>query len=449
MDSRHYVIIGNGVSGITFARHLRKGNSQARITVISGESPFFFSRTALMYVYMGQMKWEHTHPYEPHFWKKNRIELLHAWVRTLDFDTKTLGLESGETLNYDILVLATGSKPAFFGWPGQDLKGVQGLYTKQDLDSMEATTSKPIQRAVIVGGGLIGIEMAEMLTYKKIPVTFLVREGRFWEQVLPEQEASLIQKHILAHSIDLRLKTELKEILADEQGNVRAVVTSKGEEIACSFVGIATGVTPNVEFLKNTGLSIGKGVQVNSYFESSVPDVYAIGDCAEFAQSPGPGRRTLEQVWYTGRMHGETLAHNFCQKPVPYQPGVWFNSAKFFAIEFQTYGVVSTEPSEKPPFFYWEHRLGKVSFRMELDGEGKIVGVINLGFRLRHAFFDRAIREKWAGQQVIQRLEEGVFDPEFYAPYHLEIQKAFQDQFGLAISTSKRSFLQKIFGARL
>jgi NADPH-dependent 2,4-dienoyl-CoA reductase/sulfur reductase-like enzyme len=227
------------------------------------------------------------------------------------------------------------------------------------------------------------------------------------------------------------------------------VVTSKGEEIACSFVGIATGVTPNVEFLKNTGLSIGKGVQVNSYFESSVPDVYAIGDCAEFAQSPGPGRRTLEQVWYTGRMHGETLAHNFCQKPVPYQPGVWFNSAKFFAIEFQTYGVVSTDPSEKPPFFYWEHRLGKVSFRMELDGEGKIVGVINLGFRLRHEFFDRAIREKWSGQLVIQRLEEGVFDPEFYTPYHLEIQQAFQDQFGLEISTKKRSFLQKIFGARL
>ena len=449
MDSRHYVIIGNGVSGITFARHLRKGDSQARITVISGESPYFFSRTALMYVYMGQMKWEHTHPYEPHFWKKNRIELLQAWVRTLDFDTKTLGLESGETLNYDILVLATGSKPAFFGWPGQDLKGVQGLYTKQDLELMETTTSNGIQRAVIVGGGLIGIEMAEMLTYKKIPVTFLVREGRFWEQVLPEQETSLVQKHILEHSIDLRLKTELKEILADEQGIVRAVVTTEGEEIACSFVGIATGVTPNVEFLKNTGLSIGKGVQVNSYFESSVPGVYAIGDCAEFAQSPGPGRRTLEQVWYTGRMHGETLAHNFCHKPVSYQPGVWFNSAKFFAIEFQTYGVVSTEPSERAPYFYWEHRLGKVSFRMELDGEGKIVGVINLGFRLRQAFFDRAIREKWAGQLVIQRLEEGIFDPEFYAPYHLEIQQAFQSQFGLEISTKKRSFLQKIFGARL
>ena len=447
MGSRHFVIIGNGISGITFARHLRKGDDQARITVISGESPYFFSRTALMYVYMGQMKWEHTQPYEPHFWKKNRIDLVQAWVKTLRYESKTLVFESGETLSYDILVLATGSKPAFFGWPGQQLKGVQGLYSKQDLEKMEAMTSQPMERAVIVGGGLIGIEMAEMLTYKKIPVTFLVRENRFWEQVLPEQEAILVQKHISDHAIDLRLTTELKEILADEQGNVRAVMTNTGEEIPCGFVGIATGVLPNVDFLKNTALAIGKGVKVNAYFETSVPDVYAIGDCAEFEQPPGLGRRTLEQVWYTGRMHGETLAYNFCNKPVTYQPGVWFNSAKFFAIEYQTYGWVEPEPIKESKEFYWEHRGGKVSFRMAMNPDGLILGVLNLGFRLRHEFFDRAIREKWTGEKVMRQLDKGVFDPEFYAPYHLEIQAAFQRQFGGTIITSKRSFFHKIFGA--
>lgn len=89
-----------------------------------------------------------------------------------------------------------------------------------------------------------------MLTYKKISVTFLVRESRFWEQVLPEAEADLVQNHIRENAIDLRLETELKEILSDSQGNVRAVVSKTGEEIPCSFVGIATGVTPNVDFLK-------------------------------------------------------------------------------------------------------------------------------------------------------------------------------------------------------
>ena len=446
MDSRHFVIIGNGISGITFARHLRKGNAKARITVISGESPYFFSRTALMYVYMGQMKWEHTQPYEPHFWKKNRIDLLQGWVKKISFDSKSLIFDSGETLNYDVLVVATGSKPAFFGWPGQDLKGVQGLYTKQDLETMEAITSSPMERAVIVGGGLIGIEMAEMLTYKKIPVTFLVRENRFWEQVLPEVEANMVQKHICEHAIDLRLGTELKEILSDAHGNARAVVTTAGEEISCSFVGIATGVTPNVDFLKSTALAIGKGVKVNSFFESSVPDVYAIGDCAEFDHPPGPGRRTIEQVWYTGRMHGETLAYNFCNKPVTYQPGVWFNSAKFFAIEYQTYGWVSPEPVNGVQDFYWEHREDKVSFRMSLDQEGKVLGVLNLGFRLRHEFFDRVIRDKWSGEKVMQELAKGVFDPEFYSPYHLEIQATYQQQIGGAIVPSKKSFFQKLFG---
>lgn len=447
MGSRHFVIIGNGISGITFARHLRKGDDQARITVISGESPYFFSRTALMYVYMGQMKWEHTQPYEPHFWKKNRIDLKQAWVKTITFESKTLIFESGETLNYDILVLATGSKSAFFGWPGQNLKGVQGLYTKQDLETMEVLTSQQMERAVIVGGGLIGIELAEMLTYKKISVTFLVRESRFWEQVLPEAEADLVQNHIRQHAIDLRLETELKEILSDSQGNVRAVVSKTGEEIPCSFVGIATGVTPNVDFLKNTSLAIGNGIKVNAYFESSLPDVYAIGDCAEFDQPPGPGRRTLEQVWYTGRMQGETLAYNFCNKPVPYQPGIWFNSAKFFAIEYQTYGWVSPEPMDGVQNFYWAHRDGMVSFRMTLDQEGKILGVLNLGFRLRHEFFDRAIHEKWSGEKVMKELEKGMFDPEFYAPHHLDIQAAYQRQFGGPISASKKSFFQKLFGA--
>lgn len=450
MGFRHYVIIGNGISGITFARHLRKGDEKARITVISGESPYFFSRTALMYVFMGQMKLEHTQPYEPFFWKKNRIDLMQAWVKTITFGSKTLIFESGETINYDILVLATGSKPALFGWPGQDLKGVQGLYTKQDLELMEASTSQPIQRAVIVGGGLIGIEMAEMLTYKKIPVTFLVRENRFWEQVLPEAEAELVGKHILEHQIDLRLSTELKEILSDDAGGVRGIITSNGEEITCEFVGLTTGVRPNVAFLSTTGLALGQGIQVNEYFETSEADVYAIGDCAEFAQAPAPDRRTIEQVWYTGRMHGETLAQHLCNGPVAYQPGVWFNSAKFFDIEYQTYGRLTSQwAADSLRSFYWAHANGRVAFRLQLDLEGKILGAHNFGFRLRHDYFDRAIRERWLGEQVIARLAEANFDPEFFAPYHLAIQQAYREEFGGDFLSPKRSFIQKLFGARV
>ena len=158
------VIIGNGISGVTAARHIRK-LSDKRITIISAESEYFFSRTALMYVYMGHMKFEHTQPYENWFWKKNRIDLIHDYVTKVDHKNKQLHLKDKGTIAYDKLIIATGSKPNRFGWPGQDLKGVQGLYSKQELEQLEvdAPNKETCHRAVIVGGGLIGIELAEML----------------------------------------------------------------------------------------------------------------------------------------------------------------------------------------------------------------------------------------------------------------------------------------------
>ena len=132
----HIVIIGNGISGITAARHIRK-NSDKKITVISGESDYFFSRTALMYVYMGHMKWNHLKPYEDWFWEKNRIELKKAWVEKIDFEQKTLHFSVGQEMKYDKLIIATGSLPNKFGWEGEELEGVQGIVTKQDLELLE------------------------------------------------------------------------------------------------------------------------------------------------------------------------------------------------------------------------------------------------------------------------------------------------------------------------
>ena len=132
----HIVIIGNGISGVTTARHIRK-LSDKKITIVSAEADYFFSRTALMYIYMGHMKFEHTQPYENWFWKKNRINLKKGYVKTVETKSKTLHFANGDSLQYDKLVIATGSKPNKFGWPGQDLDGVMGMYHKQDLDNLE------------------------------------------------------------------------------------------------------------------------------------------------------------------------------------------------------------------------------------------------------------------------------------------------------------------------
>lgn len=434
----HIVIIGNGIAGITTARHIRKRSDQ-RITVISGETDYFFSRTALMYIYMGHMKYEHTKPYENWFWEKNRIELKRAWVQSVDTENKLLNFSSGESLNYDKLVLATGSKPNKFGWPGQDLKAVQGLYSYQDLESMEENT-KGINRAVIVGGGLIGIEMAEMLLSRNIPVTFLVRENSFWDNVLPGEESDMINRHIREHHVDLRLATELKEILSDDNGRARAVVTGSGEEIPCQFVGLTVGVSPNVDFLRESGIEIGRGIMVDEYLQTSATDVYAAGDCAEFRKPIGE-RRALEQVWYTGRMMGETLAATLTGNSTKYQPGHWFNSAKFFDIEYQTYGWVWAKPRDNENDFYWEHPSGKISLRLRWDKDSKrLVGVNNFGFRLRHHAFDKWFDEEKTVDYVLAHLKDANFDPEFYQEHEQNIVDQFNQQNGTNISLKKRSW---------
>ncbi len=423
------VILGNGISGITAARHIRKlGDDE--ILVVSGETDHFYSRTALMYIYMGHMTYEHTKPYEDWFWEKNRIQLMKAWVSELDPENKQLITTNGQRLTYDRLIIATGSTSNKFGWPGQDLPGVQGLYSYQDLELMEENT-KDIHTAVIVGGGLIGVEMAEMLRTRDIKVIFLVREKEFWNVVLPVEEANLIGRHIIEHHVDLRMESELQEIIAGDNGRVASVLTKSGESIACQYVGLTVGVSPNVDFLKGSGLEIGRGIKVDRYFNTNIPDIYAIGDCAEFRE-PLPNRRPIEQVWYTGRMHGETLAHSITGRATEYQPGIWFNSAKFFDIEYQTYGHVWPQPKGGETHFYWEHPKGKMCLRFVFDEHHKnLLGVNSLGIRLRHKVMDQWIRQKRDIFYVLKNLSEANFNPEFYETFEeaviADFNRKYQD----------------------
>jgi NAD(P)H-nitrite reductase large subunit len=427
----HIVIIGNGIAGVTAARHIRK-LSDKKITIISAEADHFFSRTALMYVYMGHMRWRDIEPYEPWFWEKNRLELKKAYVSTVDTENKTLHFKEGGTIIYDKLIIATGSVTNTFGWEGLDLNGVQGLVSKQDLENLEknAPNKKECPRAVIIGGGLIGVEMAEMLRTRNIEVTMLVREVAFWTNALPNGEAKMLSRHIKSHGVDLRHNTELDKILGDDKGNVRAVLTKDGEEIPCCVVGITTGVKPNISFLEDSEIETDRGVLVNRKLETNIKDVYAIGDCAQ-QREPLENRPPVEAVWYTGRMMGEALAQTICGKTFEYKPGNWFNSAKFFDIEYQTYGWVRPEERKKDfdNYFHWKcpSDLRCITIAYHKDS-GEFLGINTFGIRVKHEIFDKWLNEKQSVDYVINNLKEANFDPEFFKNYEAEIYSAYHNE---------------------
>ena len=444
MVEQHLVIIGNGITGITTARHVRK-LSDSSITVISNETDHFYSRTALMYIYMGHMGYEQTKPYENWFWQKNRIDLVRGAVTKIDTDQKELRLEDGRSIHYDRLVITTGSKSNKFGWPGQDLPGVQGLYSYQDLELLENNT-KDCSHAVIVGGGLIGIELAEMILSRNIPLTILVRENYYWDNILPMEEARLIGNHVLEHGVDLMLNTNLKEMLAGKEGRVRAIVTQNGIEIPCDFVGLTPGVHPNIDLVKDTKVETNLGVLVNDYLETNIKDVYAAGDCAEIKVG-GDSRNLVEQLWYTGRLQGLALAKTICGDRTQYDRGIWFNSAKFFDIEYQTYGFVSNVPVEGEETFYWEHPDKRQCVRFVYKSfSNELIGMNFFGIRMRQEVCQRWIKERRTIEFALENLREANFDPEFFQHYEQDILDDYNLKFGKQIQLKqKEGFFSRIF----
>jgi len=424
------VIIGNGVAGFSAALALRRRDPKAEIVMVSGESDYPFSRPALMYIFMGHMRTEDTRPYEDWVWQKNRIERVRAWVTGVDTKARRVELDHGSPLAYDKLVLALGSTHNKFGWPGQDLEGVQGFVTLGDLETLERSMAG-LQRAVIVGGGLIGLELAEMLHSRHVPVTMLVRESCYWNNVLPDEEAKMVGEVIRAEGIDLRLESELKEIVDGGSGRAVAVVTGDGERIDCGVVGLTAGVRPNLSAVEGSDIPTGRGVEVDFSFRSAAEDVYAIGDCAELVTPEGE-RNVIEQLWYTGKMHAEVLADVMTGTDRTYDRGIWYNSAKFVDLEFHTYGRV-TAGGGGPPVregeqsVFWAHNRGRHSLRIA-HVEGRVVGFNSLGLRLRQEVCQRWIAERLDVADVLGRLNEANFDPELYRKHEPEIRGVMKEQ---------------------
>ena len=236
------------------------------------------------------------------------------------------------------------------------------------------------------------------------------------------------------------MATELKEIKDDGTGKVKGVVTNTGDTIDCQFVGLTVGVSPNIDFLKESELETDRGILVNQFLETNIPDVYAAGDCAQ-RREPLWNRRPIEAVWYTGRMMGESLAKTLTGQKTEYNPGYWFNSAKFFDIEYQTYGHVWAQLKEGEKDFYWEHSSGKKCMHFVFsESDHKFLGVNTFGIRLRHSAFNQWLQDSSSIEYVLEHLKDANYDPEFYTEHEEEILSQFNNENGTSIKPKKKSW---------
>ena len=421
----HVAIIGNGVTGVTAAMRIRQLQPDWKISIISGESTYHFSRPALMYIFMGHMTYQATKPFEDNFWHERRLDLVRDWVTDIDVENKQLHLHGKGAMAYDKLLIATGAKSNKFGWPGQDLNGAIGLYSLMDLRKLYECAERN-NHAVIVGGGLIGIELAEMLHSRHIQVTFLIREESYWDNILPKEESGIINRLIDEQGLRLINKTNLKEIVDDGQGRVSAIITEFDERIDCQLVGLTPGVSPNIDLVKPSSIDTGRGILVDRSFRTSQSDIYAAGDCAEIIIPDGE-RNMIQQVWYTGKKQGAVAGAAMAGEDVIYEAGTWYNSAKFFDLEYQTYGMIlnTAQPGEK--HLFWEHPNHKHAVRIVYTDAG--ISAFNfMGLRALHRVCERWIEEKRPVTYVLDHLEEANFDPEFFKHHETDIVRSLKEQ---------------------
>jgi NAD(P)H-nitrite reductase large subunit len=407
----HFVIIGNGVAGATAAMTLRQREPEAEITMISGESDYFFSRTALMYAYMDRMSRRDLEPFERKAYTRQNIRLVRDWVTDLDAAGRILHLKTGQPLVYDRLLLAVGSLANRPAWPGLESarQGVVHFVTLQDLEQCERYTNST-REAVVVGGGLIGVELAECLHFHGKEVTFMVRSPGYWPAALGKEESEIVTGHIRRHGVCVRPNDEPGEVLVADDGRVRGLRCKSGAELPCQMLGIAIGVHPAVDWLQKvtTPPRIERGIVISPSLETSLENVWAAGDCAEFEHN---GQWTLEQIWYTAKRQGELAARAMLGDAIRYEPPIFYNSAMFFEIEYTSSGMVNDAPPGAISFFC---RIpGKEASVRIVELEDAVVGLNMLGARWNHTIFERWIAERRTMDYVVEHLAEAQFDVEF------------------------------------
>lgn len=373
-----------------------------------------------MYVFAGQLRLEDTEPHDRGFYTRMRFERVRASVVGLEAPAHHLRLSDGATLPYDKLLIAAGSKARPAPWPGAVGEGVHSYVTLGDHERLDREARKG-QRAVVIGGGLIGIELAEILHHRGPQVTFLIREDWYFPLALDERESAIVAAHMRRHGIDVRLKSGVSAIERSSEGAVTGVRVEDGSVIAADLVAVAIGVVPNTDWLAGSRivLSPAGAIEVDDALRTSHADVHAAGDCANVTWSDGS--RRPEQLWYTARDQGRVAGASMLGQPAVYRRGPLYNSAKFFDVEWTTAGEVpspvnmdGSAAAPPPDLRTWFQAQPErcVSHRIVCRGE-RVIGFNFLGARFDQEPLLQWIAEGRTLDYVLAHLADAQFDEEF------------------------------------
>ncbi|MDD4730466.1 MAG: FAD-dependent oxidoreductase [Desulfovibrio sp.] len=373
-----YVLIGNGVATIGAIEGIRKHDRQGRIVAIGSEASAPYGRPLISYLLAGKISPDQLALRPDEFYRKSDVELrLGTTVSAIDCAARTVTTSTGEKIDYDRLLVSTGGKP--FTPP---IRGADGpdVYNFTNLDHAQTMISlaKDIQKAVVVGGGLIGLKAAESLFDRGVEVSILELSPRILSLAFDANAARLAARRLDEVGLSVHCGVTAQHIDRDAAGRVRGVKCTDGTYIPTEIVVIAIGVVPNTDLAEAAGLRVDRGIVVDDLMRTSDENVFAAGDVAQAKDLLHDENRVVP-IWTNAYSQGYCAGKNMASRATPYIGGLAMNSISFYGLPTISVGTVN--PPEGEEGYDVEASLDerKQTYRKLVFHDNRLVGYVLVG----------------------------------------------------------------------
>ena len=339
-----YLIVGNCAAGVNAAIEIRKRDNNGEITILSDENFPAYWRCLISYYLAGVKTKDDLVMYPESFYKDMNINvLLNKRAVKIDTGNKKVVCADGTEFSYDRLLIATGGRPKLPEIKGVETNGVFCFRSIQDARRILEIVKSGGNKAVLLGGGLIGLKATYGLKKRGLDVTLVVKSSQILSQIVDKTAAGIVQSHLEKNGVKIKLGLDASEI--NGNGRVRSIKLEDGSELPADIIIIGKGVSSNLEIAQGTGLKTNLRIIVNSYLETNLPGIYAAGDVAE-TKDLLTGISTINALWTAAVEQGKIAGANMAGDGIEYEGSMAMNSAEFFDLPLISFGITRPKPGE-------------------------------------------------------------------------------------------------------
>jgi len=383
-----HVIVGDGIAGSSAAETIREADPDADVTVLTDEGEALYNRILIKEFAKGKLPEAPISIHEPEWYDERDIDLgLDTYVTEVDPDAHTLTTHEGEAYEYDKLLVATGGTPTQLPVANADADGIHHFWTFEDAREIREAAANA-ETGLIVGAGLLGIDLAAVCAAQDLDANYLMRGNRWWRYALSLEGAEIVHNALEDNGVTPVFDSGVDRFEVDGDGRVEAAVDPDGDRYEGAFCGVAIGLDFNTEWLRGTGVETDGGIVVDEYMQTNVQDIYAAGDITRFYDTI-LGEHGQNGSWGSAKEQGTVAATNMVADAEK-ETFRWVSSYSIthFDFPFLSFGhpTVGDDSAER--------RYSNTEWRRLAFNDGRIVGGVLIGDLSQQQTYKRLIREE-------------------------------------------------------